>query len=73
MLYLAETLLATLSEYLLDGLTHAALDIPVEVIEHHAGVLGERLANGGLARPHIAYQDDASHFFCFSMMAIHSA
>ena len=72
-LYLSESFLTTLRKKFGDGGMHTVLDIPVEVIEHHARLLGESLAHGGLAGAHIAYQNDASHFFCFSMIAMHSS
>lgn len=58
-LHLSEACLAPLVEYLLHRFVHAALDIPVEVVEGHVQVGRQRFSHGGLSRPHISYEDDS--------------
>ncbi len=52
--YATETVFARLVEYLFDGTVHAALNVPVKVVEPPSGVLCERLAYGGLAGAHVS-------------------
>ena len=77
MLYLSESLFATLGKYLRDSLVHASLYIPVKVIELHAELFCQHLANSGLAGSHISYEDYSSHFFAFtgvlSIIFMHSS
>ena len=60
-LHLAEALLAPLREELGHRLVHPGLDVPVEVVELQAQLPGQRLAYGGLAGPHVAYDDYPGH------------
>ena len=71
MFYLAEALFTFLGKDLRHRLVHTALDIPVQIVEHHARLFRESLAYGRLAGTHVANEDDASHFFCFSMISMH--
>src|SRR5574344_619222 len=62
-LYQTESFLPAFGENLGNGLTHTALDIPVEIIELQSHRLRQRLAYGGLSGSHIADEDYSSHFF----------
>ena len=62
-----EALLALFVEDLLHGLVHAALNIPVEIVESESRVLGQCLSHGRLSGSHIANDDDTLHKF--SVMA----
>ena len=48
-----EALLALLGKDLAHLLAHAALDVPVKVVERHVQLFGQGAADGGLAGAHV--------------------
>ena len=56
-----ESLFAFLVEDFLDGLVHASFDIPVEVVEHDAQLLGKGFADCCLSGAHISDDDNRLH------------
>ena len=57
----AESFLTAFCEDLGNGLPHAALNIPIEIVEDNTQFFRKCLADGGLSGTHVAYEDDPRH------------
>ena len=59
--HLTESLLALLGKDVRNLLMETVFNVVVKVVELHAQLPCQHLADGGLSSPHIAYQDDTLH------------